>query len=621
MSQPSTPVRVDPAPAAGADRRMADLVLAPVAALISTAVAGLTFARWLDSGAVAVRGPAVLLTLPPAAPDRVPGLGWVRLLAVLTIAALVAAVAATALAAAVAAAPARAAAPAWAGGLHAAAAVAGFTAVVRLRGWATPALAAVVLLLAAGAVGWGLVWLRLWLDRGGPAARLGWLVGPVALVLVAAIGAGTGAGWLVDGRYVRHSTSAEPAPRGGDTGPATPGQLGWRRPGVDRVYVAGGYAVLIGPGEGGRRVAVADPDTGRIRWSYQHSDAYVDAIPDPVSGVLMIRVDRRAKFLHAFDLRTGQRLWSDRDAGGMLSDSLDISGHAQSALPGGLLVLGDGPAGLRGVDPRTGRLRWRLPDPSRCLQRASVRAAGELLLFASYCPDSPLLAVRRDTGAVAWTAQFRTALGGLRAGDRVQVAAGVAGVLVTGKAGDTTLAAVDLRDGRVLWRRPTKARASWLQGPPVSALDNRFVLLEPVGRPARPVGRPALRAFALDPRTGRVAHTADLPAAPPPTPGETSTLTVADAQRLYLLTQATNPGPGSVRLEVVDGAGRLLGSATFDGCASTCGPHAVPPINPYGLRVAGGTLLMLPAEDPLAPAERGPLIAIRDGPGFTPAAR
>jgi hypothetical protein len=135
-----------------------------------------------------VRGAVVL----PGRPDPgypLPGVGWARLLMLLVgIAVLVAAFACQAEGYAM---DARVRRAGWTAGWHALGAAAGVLAVRQLGGWATPALVAEVVLLGTGAVAWALVALR---RRRAGGAGLGWLVAPVALLLVAGL-----VGWLVSG--------------------------------------------------------------------------------------------------------------------------------------------------------------------------------------------------------------------------------------------------------------------------------------------------------------------------------------------------------------------------------------------------------------------------------------
>jgi outer membrane protein assembly factor BamB len=624
-------------------RDAAGPVAVAVAVVLSASVAGLLAAVWLADGYVRRRGPAVLLAVPVG--SHVPGLGWCRLLPVLaTVAVLVAGRAAVPVGwrwpartsdldsgssrrarrvrrVRRARRDGRAGSAGWAGraaGWHAVAAAAGVAAAVRLDGRATPAVTAVTVLLFAGAVCWRLVGLQrraLRPYRPGGRARPAALAAPVVVLVVAAALAGVGSGWWFEGRHVRASTTAQAAPPGGDTGPVQPGAVRWQHRVEDAAHqdaylLGGGYAVVVEGPAPVRQVSVLDAATGRVRWFYRHDDADLVVWMEPVSGVLLVQADRdQVQWLHAFDLRTGHSLWNRRDSGHPLDNRLPPT-IGQRMLPAGLLVLSD-LGRLRGLDLRTGAPRWqRAADPT-CVATSDVLRAGDVLLLASLCRSTRLTALRADTGALAWTAPISaTPVNLLESPRPVLVAGGVAVVQFTppgtGEVATDSLIGVDVRSGRVLWRRSIRTALHSME-----VLGGRFAALAVPTRPATPADPLPLDLLRLDPGTGQTVRSTPVP----PATAETNTLLAAasDGARFYLLDAPATAGPGPIRLTVLDADGGLLGRAAFDRCTSRCRPGQVTTPDVGGLRADGGTLLLLTRGDPAI------VTAIGDGGAFRPA--
>lgn len=590
------------------------------AGALTVGVAGLLGLTWYDDGRTTRRGPAVLAPITDR-PDDVPGLGWVRLAAVLAVLAVLAAAVALLRREAppdtggprlrdpVTLLPVALPEPAggrvrragwWAAALAVVAASACAVAAVRLGGRGTAAVPAVAVLLAGAAACWLLATVR-------HLPRRTALAVPAAIAVVAALTATLGGPWWTEGRFVERSTSSAPPPAAatGGAGPATPGRVLWSRKGA-RQYAAGGYVLLAEDVDGpGPRLAVLDAATGRERWSYRHTDAYLNARMDPAAGVLVVSRDRDGSGrILAFDLPTGRPLWTRSDRGRVLDDGETFDGGARLLPPG--LVLVTGRERLTALDPRTGEQRWDVPDVVDCPGGQSVTRAGDLLVLTGICRSTEVTALRADTGERAWTTTISGTPQPTRRAERPPLVAGGA-VLFTVRVGDgggpERLVAVDLADGRQRWSRPTVVGVL-----PSTVVGGRFVTVES-GVPTAG-GRRAVTAAALDPATGRPVWTVPLPADEPA--GDVRRVAGSDGQRLYVLSARTAGGPGSVRLAVVDAAGRLAGTAAFAGCEPTgCAGDRVGVTGVSILAASGGTLTVLSSSG-LRPA-----VALGDGPAFT----
>lgn len=574
--------------------------------------------RWYDDGSVRRAGLLVLAPIQDR-PDDVPGLGWVRLAAALTV---LAALAALALAtsrprpdpdwaarpihpdpdpspadgATDTAGPAgpagtggtgeggvRGAEMWWVVGSAGVAAVAAAVGAWRLGGPATAAVPAAAVVLAGCAAGVLLV------SRGrGKAA----LATGIALAVVVALGATLGAPWFADGRHVRRTETGAAAPADPDAGPARPGRVGWTRD-VRRAYAGGGYAVVAEDvGGAGLRVAVLDAATGRERWAYRHTDAFVDARIDPADGVLVLRRDRDGAYrLLAFDLASGRPLWTMSTEAEPLDDSAGFDEDAQLLSPGVLLLREK--ESITALDPRTGARRWSR-DGLACLGGTGVARAGDVVVLTGLCRTRTVVAVRAATGETAWESEVSGTPGYTGAPGRPPLV--VAGTMVLTLVGPREsdpqrLVAVDTGTGRVRWS------SDWRPGVlPAVVVGGRVVAVE--------YGRGTLTAVARDPATGRVAWRTGLGAAG----GEgVDQVAGSDGERLYLL---SDPYTGAVRVDVLDPDGRMAGTGSLPGCVNrVCTGTRVSLTGATTLVASGGALVVLSAGI-------RPVAAITDGPAY-----
>lgn len=239
------------------------------------------------------------------------------------------------------------------------------------------------------------------------AIRPGVLIGCLCLTVAAACG--------TTGGQARTTTPG--------TGPHGPGAGGCRTPGVTR------HASVI----------VLD-GTGRSRW---HADLPV-ADPGSQAGPLASTTTvftNEGDELAAFDLATGHRRWR-----------LAVPGpvYGEWDTPGGLVAVIDevGPhAEVIGVDPHSGRMRWRDPFPKGLYADQYPTADGGLVLLSS--PGN--LSVIDDTdGGTRW-----------RAPGPVQgvVPLALGDGLVIRNTG-TTFTAYDQRSGSVRWQAPADPRSA-----------------------------------------------------------------------------------------------------------------------------------------------------------------
>jgi outer membrane protein assembly factor BamB len=586
-------------------------VAAGVAGGLSLVAAAMLATVWYDDGTAALRGPLVLGPV-EGAPDHVTGLGWTRTAAVATVLAVLVAV--PALLSVLRSrprpprpgrvpappggptttppppAPAHPGAEAgavdpvpvvWAAVLSAAAAGAAGMAAWRLGVEATPALARVAVVLAGAALAWALVPTR---------AR----VAVPVVALAVAVAAPLGGPWFVHDRLVTRTTTDAAPPATGTAGPVAPGRVLTGRDVAD-AGLAGPYAVLRVRDTGWPRIVVADAATLTERWSYRKRDRYLEVAVDLAGGTLVIGDEVE---LRAFDLASGRPLWNRRDAAALVGGSNDFDDFALP-LPGLVLLQDQRASRLRALDPRTGELRWtRTGLDGFCGASAEYARAGDVLVMTSLCTEGTVTGLRVADGTEAWRTELGPGVRTTGSGRRPLVSGGVVGVWL-GNLEVPELAGLDAAGGAVLWTRPSRAAVL-----PAVVAGDRFVLAEQGAGVRR-------RAVGLDPRTGRAAWTTPLPDVPAsPDARSDQKLTGTDGDRFYVLTGAYPGGAGSTRLSVVDGSGRLLGSARFDAAELQPDEDGV-------LAGVDGRLVVLPTPR----LGGGRVSVLTDGPAFAPATR
>ncbi len=236
----------------------------------------------------------------------------------------------------------------------------------------------------------------------------------IALTAFGAAACGSGRAGAVPRIRLDHSTAHSAAPALTDAGPA-PGTLAesWH---VDTPspagavsstprLVAGQFVTATAQG-----VDAHDAGTGRARWHYRERGRRVTAYA-VTSGSLVImtddeNMDRRTSRWTGLDAATGRVEWSIPAPGYRLpgGDSLGAAA-GQGMLP--LMPVTGG--GIRGLDARTGRLRWTRQVAERgCTtpivgQLGAEDTDGSLFAVKENCGGrTRLLALDPATGAVRW---------------------------------------------------------------------------------------------------------------------------------------------------------------------------------------------------------------------------
>jgi outer membrane protein assembly factor BamB len=412
--------------------------------------------------------------------------------------------------------------------------------------------------------------------------------------VVVALGVTLGAPWYAVGRFVQRTETTAAAPQRAAEGPDRPGAIAWTRP-ARRALAGGGYAVVAEDvGGPGLRIAVLDAATGRERWAYRHSDAFVDARISPADGVLVLRRDRDgATRLLAFDLPTGRPLWTLSTDAQMLDDSTGFDEGAR-LLTAGVLLLQDGDD-LVAVEPRTGARRWTRPGVACLGGTSAVRAAAGVLLLTGLCPSRTVTAVSAETGLPVWRAEVSaTPVYTAGSGRPPLVVEGTVVLTVPDEedeAGPDRLVALEATTGRVRWR------ADWRVGVlPAVAVGDLVVAVE--------AGGGTLTAVARDEESGRVAWRTSLGAV-----GKgVEWVAGSDAERLYLLSGAST---GPVRVAVLTRGGQVAGAGSVPGCADpACTGAAVDLTGSTTVVASGGALVLLTA------GGFRPVAAIADGAAY-----
>jgi outer membrane protein assembly factor BamB len=117
-------------------------------------------------------------------------------------------------------------------------------------------------------------------------------------------------------------------------------------------------------------------------------------------NVVIVQNDRyRDSYLIAFDLQTGKELWrSAREELPAWATPLVHTGTTPET------VVTISPRFIRGHDLKTGRERWRVPDPEGQVKVSTPVAAGNLVIVTGGWPPAarPILAIRVADGSVAW---------------------------------------------------------------------------------------------------------------------------------------------------------------------------------------------------------------------------
>jgi len=326
--------------------------------------------------------------------------------------------------------------------------------------------------------------------------------------------------------------------------PKPPGTLVWQTAvpyGVAGLAMADG--LLCGIGDG---VYAYRPTTGRLAWnvSIRHTADPLENVPSNIfgSGRQLTITDRHQPCIYGLDASTGQTAWTfdapyATGTGNQPNSLAYADGRvycfawAGNGLGTKVIVFA--------VDSRTGRLEWQA-DLSPLSEMGGFTTAGGVVYVASPNQDSTsneLIALDAATGHHLWTAS----------GPTVPQAAGVTAGVVYGTTGGpySPVAAADAATGAPLWHSPS---TSWA----FTASDSTMFISATSVAGLMTVNGDVL---ALDIRTGRILWRRNFPQRVPTLLAATGSVLYAAEKNgtLYALSPRTGqelwrhslPVPGS----------------------------------------------------------------------------
>ncbi|MDO3700451.1 PQQ-binding-like beta-propeller repeat protein [Micromonospora sp. C28SCA-DRY-2] len=243
------------------------------------------------------------------------------------------------------------------------------------------------------------------------------------------------------------------------------GELRWQRPGR-ALAVAGGGVLLEthrpGPGQ---TVRAVDPATGAPGWAVPVAAEGFAAYRYAGGGVDLVAAVSPAGRVELYDPRTGARL------GAADLPRIGHAGHRYLELVGDVLLVGDGTGGIAGYDVPSLRRRWTLPpDP----QTGWASPCGPAVCL--HQPDAGVRVVDPETGRTRWADPRWSHLAPV--GDRLLAESGR-----PDDREDRPLAVLDPATGRVLGELGRwQALWEWPAGQPRYGLrrlaDGRMLLAE-----------------------------------------------------------------------------------------------------------------------------------------------
>jgi outer membrane protein assembly factor BamB len=249
--------------------------------------------------------------------------------------------------------------------------------------------------------------------------------------------------------------------------------------------------------------------TGKRQWTFHRTSIYGSAAAPDVVAVS----DGTPATTTLLDATTGAQRWAI---------TLDSTSAAAWAITDHTVVTLNGPNTLYALD-RAGHRSWRWNVPGS--DNSTPATQGDHLWFTSN--DGQIHDLNTVTGAIEWSADL---------GLYTRTAPTIDGTRVLTRASTTPnqglgdLVALDAASGKVLWRRPVRAAASW---PTCGGCDPGFATSITV---QGNVGYVAIGArdgsrgltVAFDTSTGRIVQSAE-------TEGWPGHTIAVDSQRIYLL--------------------------------------------------------------------------------------
>jgi outer membrane protein assembly factor BamB len=295
-------------------------------------------------------------------------------------------------------------------------------------------------------------------------------------------------------------------------------------PTVERLDLAGIPRVALRPsGQAFRPVRFEDP-AGRPGWVVTlvpaprrgGAPAVIQGVPMPSPAVeegrVLVGGGLGSSALHAFDVRTGRKLWTA---------PLRDNGPSAVAVKRGRAVVNTESCTTYAVETATGRRVWaRTLGPSLL---ASPTIAGDRVLAAFRTQGGPgfeITALSLGSGETLWQRDLPADLVGapVVAEDRV---------FLTGQ--DGRLVCLDLADGGLVWNRRLGASCA-----PWHDLGGLYVALSSRTRRESPA------VVRIDPRDGRTLWRSD---APPARTGELVTVATPQRASAPLVSQGWCPDP------------------------------------------------------------------------------
>ncbi len=331
-----------------------------------------------------------------------------------------------------------------------------------------------------------------------------------------------------------------------------------------------------------------DESTGSQRWSAR-TDNVLMSTPIVTENGLVIVGSGKDGFLkpddytsqvwgrpagddiYAFAANTGKLVWKFHTQG---------QDMPSPAIVGDTLIFANGDAHVYALDVRTAQLRWKTPLPGVATM-ASATAEGDKV-FVSTCHNAPYAcetrALRTSTGQTVWT----NAIGGSDCTptvDRGMVFVTATNVQTSpfNPGGSATVAAIDERNGRTIWKRRfpaapfTYIASSERQ---IAGMTMDGVLYQPISN--------LQRVVAMNERTGKILWTTHTSANVKMSP-------VAKGNRLYF------GDTGGIFYTLDRRSGHVVHTASF------LSPFSVssPVIDGRTLLVANGSLVVAMPVDSL----------------------
>lgn len=357
----------------------------------------------------------------------------------------------------------------------------------------------------------------------------------------------------------------------------------------------------------GGKVAAFDLGTGAVAWRYTIAPPRNPGVFQPfeVSGVVYASSyadDPQSNTLDALDATSGKLLWS-HTAPGTLADQVVVTGGSVYVSAQQQDSVGGYTGVLQKLDARSGTLAWQFPVTGSPSPATLAGDTVYLTAMGRYQQNSQLFALNTATGATRWRYTTSAQLGGedprnmeqqlapIASGSFVSVLStirdshgfaiqsaltldsatgkprwsystgGIAGAplvadgtlyisasVTSGNSSDSSVIALRMRDGKLLWRRPAPAGHGLVSGLAFDASRGSAAAQLLVTETYDPIPAPRAELVALAPADGRTLWTTSVG---PNAAG--SPLLVDGLALVQVMKEATPPtfGPGERQLVAV----------------------------------------------------------------------